>query len=101
DPCDVLPLHDGAPDVARDVDIEIMELAHALRITPADLAWNVPYFEVAPCERPSTRYSVGVLLASGGWNKDRSMPRAAFGELDDTVDWFSLEPGTPLDDMRD
>jgi hypothetical protein len=29
----LIPLHDGTPDVGYDVDIEIMELAHALRVT--------------------------------------------------------------------
>jgi len=27
----LLPLHDGTPDVEYEVDVEIMELAHALR----------------------------------------------------------------------
>ena len=29
----VLPLHEGTPDASFDVDIEVMELAHALRVT--------------------------------------------------------------------
>ncbi|MFL9825750.1 glycosyltransferase family 9 protein [Rhodoplanes sp. SY1] len=38
----VLPLHDGTPEVDYDLDIEIMELAHALRATP-DTLGPVPY----------------------------------------------------------
>src|SRR5947209_4128878 len=38
----VLPLHDGKPDVEYDVDIEIMELAFALRAT-RELIEDVPY----------------------------------------------------------
>jgi len=97
----VLPLHDGAPDVERDVDIESMELAHALRIVPSDLADNVPYFHVPAADRPSTRYSAGVLLTAGGWSAQRSMPRVALGALEDSVDWFSLELGAPLAGMRE
>jgi hypothetical protein len=38
-----IPLHEGAPDVAYDLDIEIMELPHALRIAPQTLGRGVPY----------------------------------------------------------
>src|SRR3954463_10313085 len=37
-----LPLHDGEPDVDHDVDIEVMELAYALKATPAMIR-RVPY----------------------------------------------------------
>ncbi|MBV9531256.1 MAG: hypothetical protein JO283_09340, partial [Bradyrhizobium sp.] len=30
----ILPLHDGTPDLDFDVDIEIMEIPHAIRATP-------------------------------------------------------------------
>src|SRR3982751_3841169 len=38
----LLPLHDGAPDVDFDVDIEIMELPRAFRSTAATLPQQVP-----------------------------------------------------------
>src|SRR5919204_527528 len=41
----LLPLHDGAPGVDYDVDVEIMELAHALRTSADSLPACVPYFE--------------------------------------------------------
>ena len=41
-----LPLHDGTPDVEYDVDIEIMELAHALRATNEMISASVPYLRV-------------------------------------------------------
>ena len=52
----VLPLHDGTPDTEYDVDIEIMELPHALRTTLASLPQRVPYLQppVIPCDPPST-----------------------------------------------
>jgi hypothetical protein len=70
----LLPLHDGHPDVDYEADIEIMELAHALRITPNSLATAVPYFHVTSAPRISTRFSVGVLAQAGSWDATRSIP---------------------------
>ncbi|MGH8228661.1 MAG: hypothetical protein ACREU3_12310 [Steroidobacteraceae bacterium] len=39
----LMALHDGAPGLKVDADIEIMELPHALRLEPADLPGEVPY----------------------------------------------------------
>jgi hypothetical protein len=41
---EVFPLHDGTPEFPYDVDIEVMELAHALRITPEFVSSRVPCF---------------------------------------------------------
>jgi Glycosyltransferase family 9 (heptosyltransferase) len=97
----VLPLYDGPPHVERDVDIELMELAHALRITPADLGRSVPYLHVPPAPRLTSRFAVGVVLQAGDWDARRSMPRAALGELDPRLDWFSLQPDAVLAGMTD
>jgi hypothetical protein len=70
-----LPLHDGAPDVPYDVDIEIMELAHALRITPASLPCALPYLRVpAPqrCRRNENLH-VGLIWRAGEWDPRRSI----------------------------
>src|SRR5690348_18130566 len=42
----ILPLHDGAPGIARDCDIELMELPHVLRLTPERIPARVPYLGV-------------------------------------------------------
>jgi hypothetical protein len=71
----VLPLHDGEPDVERDVDIEIAELAHALRITPASLALQIPYVHIGSAPRlRSDRLVVGLVWAAGEWDARRSIP---------------------------
>jgi hypothetical protein len=71
-----LPLTDGAPDVAYDVDLEVMELAHALRITLDTLPRDVPYLD-APrsrtLRREPDRLAVGVVWAAGDWEPGRSM----------------------------
>src|SRR3954447_3119975 len=57
-----LPLHDGTPMVDYDTDIEVMELAHALRPTTHAVAQAVPYIKPPPVNsRPLAKpgYRVG------------------------------------------
>jgi Glycosyltransferase family 9 (heptosyltransferase) len=71
------PLHDGTPNVDFDVDIEIMELAHALRATSQLISSRVPYLLGG---RPETSYhlrsplSIGLVWEAGDWNRARSVP---------------------------
>ncbi len=69
-----IPLHDGAPDVAYDLDIEIMELPHALRITPETLGCSVPYLFAGETGIASSRKRVGLVWRAGTWNPSRSIP---------------------------
>ncbi len=74
----VLPLHDGAPAADYDVDIEIMELAHALRIMPATLPCAIPYLSVptAPARynKRAGTLQVGIVWQAGDWDASRSIP---------------------------
>lgn len=75
----VLPLHDGAADVTFDVDIEVMELAHALRADAALICSSVPYLSAASVAlRPGVRqpgvFTVGVVWEAGDWDARRSVP---------------------------
>ncbi len=83
--CDLtlLPLQDGSPDVDYDVDIELMELSHALRVDIADVAENIPYFHVpASAQVVRTQHAlVGIAAATGGWNARRSVPPDLMLEL--------------------
>lgn len=83
----VLPLHDGTPEVDYDVDIEIMELAHALRVTPERLG-PVPYLAAPQAASPFHRgphddatRRVGFVWRAGGWNPDRSVPTPLMARL--------------------
>lgn len=69
-----IPLHEGAPDVAYDLDIEIMELPHALRITPEMLADSVPYVFAGNAAVVSSGRRVGLVWRAGEWNPRRSIP---------------------------
>jgi hypothetical protein len=93
-----MPLHEGTPDAAYDLDIEIMELPHALRIAPETLGRGVPYLFAGLAGAAgiaSSRKRVGLVWRAGTWNPSRSIPfklvmraRAAAG-----VDLFSLQLG--------
>lgn len=70
-----LGLHDGAPECEFDVDIEIMELAHAFRLTPGALPAGVPYLP-RPARRPYRQpdLAVGIVWRAGDWDAHRSIP---------------------------
>ena len=94
---EALPLHDGTPDAAYDVDIEVMELAHALRATSPDISGCVPYLACnppVPARRPSHPPSVGLVWDVGNWDKRRCIPPQMLSLLAQTgVRLFSLQQG--------
>lgn len=77
----VLPLHEGTPDVSYECDIEIMELAHALRVDAQAIACRVPYLFPEPrdpgFETSASELSIGLVWRVGQWAPERSLP----GEL--------------------
>jgi hypothetical protein len=81
-----LPLHEGVPDVAYDVDVEIMELAHVFRTTvdtippPASL-----HVDAAPRARLPGR-GIGIVWQSGDWDSSRSIDSAVVRPLLDMPD---------------
>ncbi|MEA2935619.1 MAG: hypothetical protein QOD74_2265 [Variibacter sp.] len=94
-----LPLTDGTPDVAYDVDIEIMELAHALRVSRDDVGAYVPY--LAPpqtrriAELARDKPNVGLVWQAGDWDTRRSVPDEFIRMLSKTVgvNFVSLQRG--------
>jgi hypothetical protein len=90
----LLPLHEGDPDVDYDVDIEVMELPHALRLDPAELPGPIPYIYVpSAAGRPSRNHRIGVCWSAGEWDPKRSLasemlrPWASLSN----IRWFSLQ----------
>jgi ADP-heptose:LPS heptosyltransferase len=100
----VMPLHDGAPNVEYDVDIEIGELMHAFRATESTLASNVPYLRRSPRHRTpvacTSRSKVGLVWRAGEWNERRSVPCAMLKPLDGIagVDWLLMQRGTAIEE---
>jgi hypothetical protein len=99
----VFPLHDGTPDFDYDVDIEVMELAHALRASPELVSSRVPYFprrgNVRKCGSPSLSKSksksIGLVWEVGNWDRRRCVPPQMLGRLHTVpgVRLFSLQQG--------
>jgi hypothetical protein len=92
-----LPLHDGVPDVEYDIDIEIMELAHALRVDTQSVPCAVPYlFPSGRARRPSrSEPAIGLVWQAGGWDARRSLSASALSALAAVSDvrLFSLQRG--------
>jgi hypothetical protein len=83
-----------------DVEVEIMELAYALRLLPADLPGPIPYLAANWIHRKATffpppkkgRPRVGLIWAASAWDASRSVPAPEWkvlGDLD--VEWISLQ----------
>jgi hypothetical protein len=90
----LLPLHDGVPDVSYDVDIELMELPHILRLSIETIPADIPYIYVRDVharelDRQPHDHSlrVGIAWQSGEWNSARSIPRSL-------IDRFAAVPNT-------
>lgn len=100
----LLPLHDGAPECDYDVDIEVMELAHAFRSTTVTLPRAVPYFDVPSTRLPPTNeLRVGLAWAAGDWDTRRNIGVSEIARLTDVagVTIHLLQRGAALDDWRD
>jgi hypothetical protein len=90
----LLPLHDGEPQLDYDVDLELMELPHALRLDTADLPGTLPYINVSgPAPARSAHRKIGVCWCAGDWLLERSIPTDELKPLASLPDirWFSLQ----------
>jgi hypothetical protein len=90
---EILPLHDGDPGVASEVDVEIMELAHVFRSTLSTLPAQVPYIHVEPATLSATSaVRVGLVWRAGDWAEHRSIPFDRLAPLVRLpVDWYVLQ----------
>lgn len=90
----VLPLHDGAPDVEYDVDVELNELPYVFRTTLETIPNRVPYLHVKPAVLPrNNELKVGLIWRSGEWDERRSIPFRALLPLSEVagVEWHLLQ----------
>ncbi len=72
---ELVPLHDGAPQVEYDVDVELNELPYVFRTTLGNVPAEVPYLHVKPelLGNPE-KFKVGLIWQSGEWEASRSIP---------------------------
>jgi hypothetical protein len=97
----VLPLHGGTPEVDFDVDIEIMELAHAFRVNDRTIP-PAPYLHFPKATPPAPgRMSVGLTFRTGDWDPLRRVPPSVLAPLLSMrgIDWIvcheSHDPADP------
>ncbi|MBN8726355.1 MAG: hypothetical protein J0H15_01445 [Xanthomonadales bacterium] len=97
----VLPLHDGAPEVERDADVELMELPHILRLGVSEIPPPARFPAVAawrPRSPARNPLRIGIAWRAGEWNPTRSLPEASLRWLDEVpgIECHSLQyPGRP------
>src|SRR5215204_4388203 len=90
----LLPLHDGVPDVEYDVDLEVTELPYVFRTTLATIPADVPYVHVEPAPLlHDEKFKVGLIWRSGDWDEDRSIPFSEIHRLAQLpgINWHILQ----------
>jgi hypothetical protein len=95
---ELLPLHDGVPDVEYDVDLEVTELPYVFRTTLATVPPDVPYIHVEPALlHKDERLKVGLIWQSGDWNEHRSIPFSKIQRLAELpgIAWHILQRDAP------
>jgi hypothetical protein len=83
-------LHDGAPEVDFEVDIEIMEVPHAIRARREQVEMRAPYLSLPTKVEPALPQdrglelrglAVGLVWEVGNWDKRRTVPPSLLGHL--------------------
>lgn len=80
---ELLPLHDGVPNVEYDADVEVMELPHIFRSTIETIPLRIPYLHVEAMKLTgdSNKLSVGIVWKPGDWAPARSVPFSALAPI--------------------
>jgi hypothetical protein len=94
----LLPLHDGAPEAGFDVDIEIMEVPHAIRATRNLVELHRSYLTLPRTRdslpQVSTGLTVGLVWDVGDWGKGRCVPPRLLRNLNGSgMELCSLQRG--------
>jgi hypothetical protein len=89
----LLPLHEGAPGVDYDVDVEIMELAHVFRTDLKTIPLGMPYIHVETAGLKGENFKIGLVWESGDWDLSRSVPFTALKILFtiEGIDFYILQ----------
>jgi hypothetical protein len=76
-------IHDGTPEIDFEVDIEIMEVPHAIRAKREQVEMRAPYVSLPPVlELPLPQgLAVGLVWEVGNWDKRRTIPPSLLGHL--------------------
>ncbi len=93
------PLAAGAPDVAYDVDVEVMELPHVFRSTVGTLPAPKAYLHVESAQLAADgNLQVGIVWKCGDWDPERLVPVELLAPLSeiDGVTLHILQRGSGL-----
>ncbi|WP_407168686.1 hypothetical protein [Bradyrhizobium sp. ORS 111] len=94
-----IALHEGAPATEFDVDIEIMEIPHAIRAGRDLISTQVPYLSLPsergnPIAKSDQKLAIGLVWEVGDWDKRRSIPAGLLRRLAvENVTLYSLQRG--------
>lgn len=90
---EVLPLHNGVPEVEYDVDVEVMELAYIFRSTVETIPKHIPYIKARPRYFNKGLTSVGIVWETGNYDKRRCIPFHLLQPLNniDGIDHYVLQ----------
>jgi len=100
-----IPLHDGTPEAEFDVDIEVMEIPHAIRAGRELIERHGPYLTLPRRSVPSyvvaqDALAVGLVWEVGNWDKRRVIPAQLLKELNKPgVEVYSLQRGAGSGDV--
>jgi len=103
----VIPLHDGTPDAEFEVDIEIMEIPHAIRAGRDLIEMRRPYLTLPARAAPIGKvrgeaFSIGLVWEVGNWDKRRAVPAQLLKRLRlDGIELYSLQRGTAQKDSAE
>ena len=87
----LIPFAPASPAPPSECDLEIMELAHALRLPPD--AAPAPYLRAAPASSPER--AIGLCWQAGGWDPARSVPAGLLQPLSRIRPIAALQPVGP------
>jgi hypothetical protein len=98
----LMPLHDGAPHVEYDVDVEVMELPFVFRSTLDTIPRTIPYVSVEAAKLPGAKPRVGLAWRCGDWEHHRSMSFEMVKPLLDLrgITWCSIQLGRRPDETH-
>ena len=95
----LLPLHDGTPEVDYDVDVELMELPEIFGTTLETIPASIPYVKAPSAPRRGRgKLEVGLVWAGGDWDPERNLSSRALEALAGFggVCWHALQRGEAL-----
>jgi len=98
-----VPLHDGEPGVKFEVDIEIMEIPHAIGAGRELVEMRTPYLSLPDVTRTqplaeNRGLAVGLVWEVGAWDKRRAVPAGLLSGLaHDGIALYSLQRGAGID----